>query len=65
VGLGVSHFDLEEILWGTIDFVKGLLARVWDGLHPESTTRFRVSRKTYLERLVGDEYDESEVRKEE
>ena len=35
-----TNFNLEEILRGTIDFIKGLLARVRDGLHPESITHF-------------------------
>jgi len=31
--LVVSYLDLKEILWWSVDLLKGLLARLGDGLH--------------------------------
>ena len=32
-GGGAANLNLKEILWGPIDFLKGLMTGVWHGLH--------------------------------
>ena len=31
-----SHFNLQKVLWRSVDLVKGLLAGIWHGLHDAS-----------------------------